>query len=127
MAGVLGGGMRRERTTNDAHGRVFQRFDESRTAADCTDFGVRHVCNVRGHVARVEDARLRSGVSKTTYAAGRVVKERLGGAGGLKCVLGRDGRTGRLLGIVIDKLGGGAAAERPGRGLAGRRGAQAAG
>ena len=79
-----------------------------------TDFGVRHVYNARGHLARVEDARVRNGTSKATHlaveltdAAGRVVQERLGGDGGLTRVLGHDGQTGRLLGIVTDKLGGG--------------------
>ncbi len=78
VASLLGGEMRRERTTYDAHGRVFQRFDASRTAVEFTDFGVRHVYNARGHLARVEDAR----------------------------VLRRDGRTGRLLGIQTTRLGG---------------------
>ncbi len=66
--------------TYDGHGRVFQRFDASRTAADYTDFGVRHFYNARGHLARVGDARVRNGASKTTYvaveqtdAAGRVI------------------------------------------------------
>ena len=114
VASRLGGETRHERTTYDAHGRVFQRFDASRTAADFSDFGVRHVYNARGHLARVEDARVRNGTSKATHlaveltdAAGRVVQERLGGDGGLTRVLGHDGQTGRLLGIVTDKLGGG--------------------
>ena len=114
VASRLGGETRHERTTYDAHGRVFQRFDASRTAADFSDFGVRHVYNARGHLARVEDARVRNGTSKATHlaveltdAAGRVVQERLGGDGGLTRVLRHDGQTGRLLGIVTDKLGGG--------------------
>ena len=114
VASRLGSETRHERTTYDAHGRMFQRFDASRTAAEYTDFGVRHEYNVRDHLARVEDARVRNDVSKATYlavertdAVGRVIEERLGGGdGGLTCVLRRDGRTGRLLGIQTTKLGG---------------------
>ncbi len=112
VASRLGGEARHKRTTYDAHGRVFQRFDASRTSADFSGFGVRHVHNARGHLARVVDVRVRGGVSKATLlavegadAAGRVVQERLGD-GGLTRVLRRDGRTGRLLGIQTTKLGG---------------------
>ncbi len=108
----LGSETRYERTTYDGHGRVFQRFDASRTAADYTDFGVRHFYNARGHLARVGDARVRNGVSKTTYvaveqtdAAGRVIKEQLGD-GGLTRIHTHDGQTGRLRGILTQKLGG---------------------
>ncbi len=44
---------------HDGHGRVFQRFDASRTAAEYTDFGVRHFYNARGHLAKGADLRLR--------------------------------------------------------------------
>ncbi len=75
-------------------------------------FGVRHFYNARGHLAKVADAQVRNGVSKTTYvaveqtdAAGRVIKEQLG-EGGLTRIHTHDGQTGRLRGILTQKLGG---------------------
>ena len=45
-----------EKTTHDAYGRVFQVFDASRTSADYTRNGVRHVYNANGYLAQLRDA-----------------------------------------------------------------------
>ncbi len=82
MASLLGGEALRERTTTDGRGGVFQRFETSRASLDFSDFGVRHVYYARGHLVRMEDARVRGCVSEVAHlavarsdAAGRAVQE----------------------------------------------------
>ena len=51
-----GNGTHHEKTTYDQYGRIFQVFDASRTTAEFTHSGVRHVYNANGYLARLQDA-----------------------------------------------------------------------
>ena len=98
-----------EKTTYDQYGRTFQVFDASRTSADFTHSGVRHVYNARGYpetlqdAVGTEDAQGRFTPSKvyrtvtTMDARGNVVRERLGN--GVARSHRFDGETGRVLAI----------------------------
>ena len=98
-----------EKTTYDQYGRTFQVFDASRTSADFTHSGVRHVYNARGYpetlqdAVGTEDAQGRFTPSKvyrtvtTMDARGNVVRERLGN--GIARRHRFDGETGRILAI----------------------------
>ena len=98
-----------EKTTYDAYGRTFQVFDASRTSADYTRNGVRHVHNANGYFAQLRDA-VGAGDDRGTFASrriyrtitamdarGSVTAERLGNG----VVRGHrfDTRTGRVRGI----------------------------
>ena len=98
-----------EKTTYDQYGRTFQVFDASRTSADFTHSGVRHVYNARGYAETLQDAagtedaqgNFTPGKVYRTVTAmdarGNVVRERLGN--GVARRHRFDGETGRVLTI----------------------------
>ena len=98
-----------EKTTYDQYGRTFQVFDASRTSADFTHSGVRHVYNARGYSETLQDAagtedaqgNFTPGKVYRTVTAmdarGNVVRERLGN--GVARSHRFDGETGRVLAI----------------------------